>query len=649
MDSTSFLNIIGGRVKLAFFKTVNEKQSKQFQKSRPSRQSQQRNFLIGAHRKKVRDSEIKVRDSEIAVSVSINDMRKELLKDVKKDPKYNVLNNFLEIVPDDTKGFKIFTRDQSKIDRFTNGINKFSYLQKIYLSSEMPREVIMSHIKKILEDKNTNVKDKVFRKFYRYVKKVVSLEYKNLKHIPKRRYYNPAADINKARQYLLQDIKENHQYDYMNVVLQIPVDRNKGIDLSSDLNTNTACLNTLSNVLNNLEIKKYLDAVISQQNDKNSSFNELLEFLKSQESHQNDPINKEFLGYIIRVVEIEYRGINQPLQQVKKTTQSDIQKTLFPNGSPKIEDIKQGNIGDCYLLAALMSIIRKDPEYIKRCFPRRNNYDINQKTVKVKLHKVKVNLTVNENHMIFTVSSVGDITIEVDNTILMKRKKLKPSGVYNNESHLMPFGNQTKALWVNFMEKAFSVYKNIEGAVTADNNEAEGFIKLWKQDSDHSLSGQNVNGGWEFMPFSIITGKESKSMPLEYVNHLDGRDIYKKDDEFIRPFNYSAEENKIFNYIHTRLCKNIALTAGTKDIIDKDASQKEIFLSHAYSIESTRIDQSIEKKYIVLKNPHMKKVIRDPNTGDDLKAGTIVLELSDFVKYFKDVNELDLKSVLDKN
>ena len=157
---------------MAFFKTVNEKQSKQFQKSRPSRQSQQRNFLIGAHRKKVRDS-------EIAVSVSINDMRKELLKDVKKDSKYNVLNNFLEIVPDDTKGFKIFTRDQSKIDRFTNGINKFSYLQKIYLSREMPPEVIMSHIKKILEDKNTNVKDRVFRKFYRYVKKVVSLEYKN--------------------------------------------------------------------------------------------------------------------------------------------------------------------------------------------------------------------------------------------------------------------------------------------------------------------------------------------------------------------------------------------------------------------------------------------------------------------------------------
>ena len=623
---------------MTFFKKVNEKQ---FQRVNPSRQPLQRNFLISAYRKKVRDS-------EIAVSVSVNDMRKELLKDVKKDPKYNVLNNFLKIVPDDTEGFKIFTHVQSEIDRFTNEIYKCSS-QKIYLSNEMPPEVIMSYIKKFLEDKNTNEKDRVVRKFYRYVKKVVSLEYKNLKHIPKRRYYNPAADINTARQYLLQDIKGNHQYDYMNVVLQIPVDRNKGIDLSSDLNTNTACLNTLSNVLNKLEIKKYLDDVISQQNGKNSSFNKLLEFLKSQESQQSDPINKNFLGYIIRVIEIEYRGINQPLKEkVEKTTQSDVEKTLFPNGSPKIEDIKQGRIGDCYLLAALMSIIRKNPECIKRCFPGRNNYDINQKTVKVKLHKVKVNLTVNENHMIFTVSSVGGIIIEVDNTILMKRKKLKPSGVYNNESHLMPFGNQTKALWVNFMEKAFSVYKNIEGAVTADNKEAEGFIKLWKQDSDHSLSGQNVNGGWEFMPFAIITGKESKSMPLEYVNYLDGRTIYKKDDEFIRPFDYSAKENKIFNYIYNH-CKDDALTAGTKPIVDEDASRKEIFPSHAYSIESTRIDQNIEKKYIVLKNPHMKKVIRDPNTGDDLKAGTIVLELSDFVKYFKDVNELDLKSVLDKN
>ena len=68
---------------MTFFKKVNEKQ---FQRVNPSRQPLQRNFLISAYRKKVRNSETKVRDSEIAVSVSVNDMRKELLKDVKKIP-----------------------------------------------------------------------------------------------------------------------------------------------------------------------------------------------------------------------------------------------------------------------------------------------------------------------------------------------------------------------------------------------------------------------------------------------------------------------------------------------------------------------------------------------------------------------------------
>lgn len=292
-----------------------------------------------------RDSTAKFSDSEVVVSVSVNDMKDELLEEVKGKPVYAVLKRFLiNMEPHPVQGFGIFTGNAERIREFTSALNTISSLQPrlqpIVLDEKMKPPVIMSHLKVFLEDKRENVKDEIFSKFYRYVKKAVSLEYKNLKHIPKRRYYGSAEKINEFREALLsKEIAES-----MRSVLEIPVNRDNGIGLSSNKELLLKLFQSLKPILGCDNVAPYLSNIISKEYDKNTAFYEFLSFLKSQVSSQTD-LNRSFLRYILKVVEIEYRGSNYPTRRTEP-----IEIDLFPPGSPKVEDIRQGRIGDCYLL-----------------------------------------------------------------------------------------------------------------------------------------------------------------------------------------------------------------------------------------------------------------------------------------------------------
>ena len=46
---------------------------------------------------------------------------------------------------------------------------------------------------------------------------------------------------------------------------------------------------------------------------------------------------------------------------------------IFPNKLPRLEEVKQRyNIGDCYLVSALISIVKQNPKAIRDCFPQSN-------------------------------------------------------------------------------------------------------------------------------------------------------------------------------------------------------------------------------------------------------------------------------------
>ena len=110
---------------------------------------------------------------------------------------------------------------------------------------------------------------------------------------------------------------------------------------------------------------------------------------------------------------------------------------------PNIYDMKQGNIGDCYLISALISIVSKEPDVIKDCM--KDNGD----TVTVRFY-----------------SKGKPVYINVEKTVPYREYQ----GVDNagNAVTLKQTYGSKGALWVSMMEKAYAVflggnYQNLRG------------------------------------------------------------------------------------------------------------------------------------------------------------------------------------------
>lgn len=61
-------------------------------------------------------------------------------------------------------------------------------------------------------------------------------------------------------------------------------------------------------------------------------------------------------------------------------TRTRDERTIFINGTPSIEDIAQGSIGDCYFLAAVTTVAQSDPGHLRGLFT------VNGDQVVVRLH-----------------------------------------------------------------------------------------------------------------------------------------------------------------------------------------------------------------------------------------------------------------------
>ncbi|MBO6137919.1 MAG: hypothetical protein J6O71_04825 [Lachnospiraceae bacterium] len=137
---------------------------------------------------------------------------------------------------------------------------------------------------------------------------------------------------------------------------------------------------------------------------------------------------------------------------------------------PSVRDIVQGSLGDCYFLANLAGLVSRDPDAIRNMM--RDEGD----TVTVRFYS--------------KVKKVGRIDIEP---------------VYIRVDKRLPQNFASHSLWVQVLEKAFTVYYGISKKL---NKVAE--IKLDKDLGEQTVDYDDISGGYLEDAFLMLTGQETE-------------------------------------------------------------------------------------------------------------------------------------------
>ena len=186
---------------------------------------------------------------------------------------------------------------------------------------------------------------------------------------------------------------------------------------------------------------------------------------------------------------------------------------LFPS-EPSIEDVKQGMIADCYLMAALVSIVQSDPMAIKKSM-----HD-NGKTVTVRFYEPVEN---KENP---AVQKMKPVYVTVNKTV--PRYKARDYDIYAKGG-----------LWVAMIEKAYAAWgkhpnENIarlkEKAMNRymDQGFFENAMELAEAEVNQYLEASNGsyatmgNGGTAEDFIQMFTGKEAERRYYTRQNTEDG-------------------------------------------------------------------------------------------------------------------------------
>ncbi len=283
---------------------------------------------------------------------------------------------------------------------------------------------------------------------------------------------------------------------------------------------------------------------------------------------------------------------------------------LFPE-EPMLSDVIQGNIGNCYLIAALGSVVESDPGFIKR-----HMKDNGDGTVTVRVYHGD---TMSEKY--------DPIEVTVDKSV-----------AYNEKGK--PIGTQG-ALWVKLYEKAVA---------------AAGI----KQSSFSAYSLDRLDSGNFKEAFAIITGE--KGMDLfsdEYGVRTDYSRImppdWKYKDKKTNKTGYTQKFYDRVAYVKSRLenllTYNVAIVAETYsklagtpgEGVNGEEVRRGIASNHGYTVIG--MEEIEGKSYVRIRNPWGSGVVetlQNELTGKtfikegDLETaqGSFLIDINTFVEHF---------------
>jgi len=323
---------------------------------------------------------------------------------------------------------------------------------------------------------------------------------------------------------------------------------------------------------------------------------------------------------------------------------------LAKNGKPSLNenDIKQGNIGDCWLEATIRSMLDNGTFNFERTFI---NYRKELKTFR----------DPKTNQQYYTIKeNTTFITVRLYKVVVSFRFKLKdkkfygtfythPTGKYidimMNPTYLIlgdgsNAWNLSSILWPCFIEKGVMMGRIQKDLVTCDESGGRLYDieKCWKYDPE-KLNWKTLDCGYnDGISYSILTGKNAKG-EIRPTNRM---------------FDSNQEMNLLYDYIKKKLDSGEKLSAGLQYKTDADTpytksghsgnesiyylngESTKIFLAgHEYSI--SKLETINGQKIITLKNPWgQKQRDKDENiSGFD----TLKMTLEDFYKRYSGISK----------
>lgn len=307
-------------------------------------------------------------------------------------------------------------------------------------------------------------------------------------------------------------------------------------------------------------------------------------------------------------------------------------KLIFFNGEPNISDIKQGDIGDCYLLAALQNLVgnSQGKEAIEKVFL---NKDTAGKDEYVKMRFFKLQFKKKDG--LTCIEPSGEKTIiKINKELLVKNidQKIEEKNKAYNET--------VGSCWVDCFEKAFAVYRHDKTNIVVDEKckeedkkELENLVDSWNSELSLKLSSANINGGWSMIPLAAITGN-----PYFTFNN-----DAKKDENEMYNFFKDNTSNKVISFKEDEIKKisNIG---------------NHLYSTHAYSV----LEVCEKNNTITLRNPHngdgidlseallynsnskniefnSKKVFINEKNKTKIEKGTVTMRFDVFCKLLNDV------------
>lgn len=289
---------------------------------------------------------------------------------------------------------------------------------------------------------------------------------------------------------------------------------------------------------------------------------------------------------------------------------------LFPH-PPCIQDVVQGDLGDCYFLSALASVVENDPSFIQKSM--RENPD---GTVTVRLYKNSRPFYVNVNKTI----------VQDDRGQTMYAKG---------------------SLWVQMYEKALMISGLMESSLKPKKLEV---FKEQKKNGERSY--YSIDGGNSYYAFKAITGNSDNGAyidsDLESQNRFDDAKLdrrvktqngmieYKGDmerniRETLEKLNKAKRDKRIVTVAsRENFIQNIGSSGGMEQ------EERGLYSTHEYTVLGVVTKNGIP--CVRLRNPwgHGRlQAVRNPISGkvsyrkdSDNSYGSFVVDMKTFVTYF---------------